>query len=469
MNSLSLWERVRVRAARLSTNPRLRATAYKAFGPEGIKRIRAELQNQDRIAKRLAEKVILAYSGGLDTSVIIRWLIERRGCEVITLTADLGNQPRLEEIRDRALRIGAIKARVVDARSLFVEHFVWLALKANAVYEGVYPLATALGRPLIAKLLVDAAREEGATTVAHGCTGKGNDQVRFDVSTAALAPDLKVVAPVREWELRTRDDEIAYAQQHNISVFATKESPYSTDENLWGRSIEAGVLEDPWAEPPEDVYLWTKPVHAAPAEPAYLEIEFERGLPVVLDGERLDGVEIIDRVNRLAGHHGVGRIDHLENRLVGIKSREIYEAPAATVLIQAHRALEAMTLSREQLRTKERIGQEYADLIYNGLWFTAHHQDLASYVASTQRHVSGTVRMKLHRGAATAVGRKSPASLYDYALASYGEEDRFDRDAAVGFIQIWGLPVRVQARTQLLVQPEGPLAIADSRQRAVGS
>lgn len=406
----------------------------------------------------MPERVVLAYSGGLDTSVIIRWLIDH-GYEVITLTADLGNQPKLDEIRERALRIGAVKAKVVDARLDFVEHFVWLALKANAVYEGVYPLATALGRPLIAKLLVDAAREEGATTVAHGCTGKGNDQVRFDVSTAALAPDLKVVAPVREWEMRTREEEIAYAQKHGIPVPATKASPYSTDENLWGRSIEAGVLEDPWVEPPEDVYLWTRPVHSGPNEPEYLEVEFVRGIPISLNGERLAGVELIDRVNRIAGKHGIGRIDHVENRLVGIKSREIYEAPAATVLLQAHRGLEGMTLSKEQLRSKERIGQDYADLIYNGLWFTGHHQDLASYVASTQRHVSGAVRVRLFRGTATVVGRKSPESLYDYSLASYGEQDRFDQRAAVGFIQIWGLPVRVQARTQLLKQPEGPLGI----------
>lgn len=407
----------------------------------------------------MAERVVLAYSGGLDTSVIIRWLIDH-GYEVVTLTADLGNQPKLEEIRQRALQIGAVEAKVVDARTDFVEHFVWLALKANAVYEGVYPLATALGRPLIAKLLVDAAREAGATTVAHGCTGKGNDQVRFDVSTAALAPDLKVVAPVREWELRTRDDEIAYAARHNIPITVTKASPYSVDENLWGRSIEAGILEDPWLEPPEDVYLWTKHVDAAPATPDYMAIEFAHGVPVALDGERLDGVELIDRVNRRAGEQGIGRIDHLENRLVGIKSREVYEAPAAVVLIQAHRALEQMTLSKEQVRTKDRMAQEYADLIYNGLWFTGHHQDLASYVASTQRHVSGTVRVRLFRGACGVAGRKSPESLYDHSLASYGEEDRYDQRAAVGFIHVWGLPVRVQARTQLLKQPGGPLSIA---------
>ena len=406
----------------------------------------------------MAEKVVLAYSGGLDTSVIIRWLMDH-GYEVVTLTIDLGNQPRLEEIKDRAYKIGAVKGVVIDAQKLFVEHFVWLALKAGAVYEGQYPLATALGRPLIAKLLVDVAREEGAACVAHGCTGKGNDQVRFDVSVAALAPDLKVLAPVREWELKTREEEIRYAEERDIPIPVTKKSPFSVDENLWGRSIEAGVLEDPWEEPPEEVYLWTKPVAATPETPSYLEVEFEKGIPVALDGERLDGVALIDRVNTVAGEHGVGRIDHLENRLVGIKSREIYEAPAAIVLLQAHRALEQMTLSKEQVRTKEKLALEYADLVYNGLWFTGHHQDLAAYVASTQRHVSGTVRVRLHRGTTTVVGRKSPESLYSHSLATYDKGDTFNQQSAIGFIHIWGLPVRVQAQTQLLKQPEGPLGI----------
>ncbi|MEK7215898.1 MAG: argininosuccinate synthase, partial [Chloroflexota bacterium] len=292
----------------------------------------------------MAQKVVLAYSGGLDTSVIIRWLMDH-DFEVVALTIDLGNQPALDEIQARALKIGAVKARVEDARNLFVDHFIWPALKANAVYEGQYPLATALGRPLIAKLLVDVAREEGASAVAHGCTGKGNDQVRFDVSVGALAPDLRVVAPVREWELKTREEEIAYAQHNDIPVPVTRKSPFSVDENLWGRSIEAGVLEDPWAEPPEEVYRWTKAVVATPVDPAYVEIGFERGVPVALDGVPLDGVTLIERLTKLAGDHGVGRIDHLENRLVGIKSREIYEAPAAVVLLQAHQALEAMTLS----------------------------------------------------------------------------------------------------------------------------
>jgi argininosuccinate synthase len=409
----------------------------------------------------VAEKVVLAYSGGLDTSVIIRWLMDR-GYEVVTLTIDLGNQPKLDEIRERALKIGAVQARVIDARSLFVEHFVWPALRANAWYEGVYPLATALGRPLIAKLLVDVAAEEGADAVAHGCTGKGNDQVRFDVSVGALAPHLKVLAPVREWEMKTRDEEIEYANRHGIPVPATKENPYSVDENLWGRSIEAGILEDPWKAPPEDVYLWTKSVAASPDQSTTVEIEFRQGVPVGLNGEELPALEIIDRLNRAAGDNGVGRIDHLENRLVGIKSREIYEAPAGVTLLKAHRALEQMTLSKEQVRMKDRVAQDYADLVYNGLWFTAHHQDLAAYVASTQRHVSGTVRVRLHKGVCTVEGLKSPESLYNLSLATYDKGDMFDQKAAVGFISIYGLPVRVQAQTQLLKDPQGATLGLDS-------
>ncbi len=408
----------------------------------------------------MAEKVVLAYSGGLDTSVIIRWLMQERGLDVIALTIDLGSQPRLPEIQQRALKIGAKKALVVDARRDFIKYFVWPALKADAMYQGQYPLATALGRPLIAKLLVDAAREEGATLVAHGCTGKGNDQVRFDVSVGALAPDLTVIAPVREWDMRTRDDEIAYAERQQIPITVTKASPYSTDENLWGRSIESGVLEDPWAEPPEEVYLWTKAPNATPAEAAYVEITFESGEPVALDGKSIDAVELVQTLNLLAGEHGVGRIDHVEDRLVGIKSREIYEAPAATVLLQAHRALEQMTLSKDQLRFKERLIQEYAELVYNGLWFTAHHQDMAAYVASTQRHVSGTVRVKLERGKSSVVGRESSKSLYKLNLATYSVGDTFDQSAAVGFIKIFGQPVRVQADTQLLKQPDGLAALS---------
>jgi len=415
----------------------------------------------------MTEKVVLAYSGGLDTSVAIRWLKEERGYDVIALTIDVGQGRDIPQVQKRAEATGAIKAVVRDGRDLFVRYFVFPALAAGALYQGQYPLATALARPLIAKLMVDVAREEGATAVAHGSTGKGNDQVRFDVSTQALAPDLKIVAPVREWGL-TREEEIAYAQRYNIPVPVTKASPYSIDENLWGRSIECGVLEDPWQEPPEDIFVWTQPVAKAPDKPRYVEIAFERGIPVALDGQEMDGVALIERLHEWAGEHGVGRIDHLEDRLVGIKSREIYEAPAAVTLLRAHEALEQMTLSKAQRSLKARLASEYADLIYNGLWFTAHHQDLASYFQSTQRHVTGTIRMRLHKGQATTVGRRSPKSLYDFALATYDAGDQYDQSAAVGFIKIWGLPVQVQARAQLLAEPGEPLRIATPQSEGEG-
>ena len=415
----------------------------------------------------MTEKVVLAYSGGLDTSVAIRWLKEERGYDVIALTIDVGQERDIPQVLKRAEATGAIKAVVRDGRDLFVRYFVFPALAAGALYQGQYPLATALARPLIAKLMVDVAREEGATAVAHGSTGKGNDQVRFDVSTQALAPDLKIVAPVREWGL-TREEEIAYAQRYNIPVPVTKESPYSIDENLWGRSIECGVLEDPWQEPPEEIFAWTRPVAKAPDKPRYVEIAFERGIPVALDGQEMDGVALIERLHEWAGEHGVGRIDHLEDRLVGIKSREIYEAPAAVTLLRAHEALEQMTLSKAQRSLKARLASEYADLIYNGLWFTAHHQDLASYFQSTQRHVTGTIRMRLHKGQAATVGRRSPKSLYDFALATYDAGDQYDQSAAVGFIKIWGLPVQVQARAQLLAEPGEPLRIATPQSEGEG-
>ncbi len=407
----------------------------------------------------MAEKLVLAYSGGLDTSVAVKWLAER-GYEVIALTVDVGLDRDRDTVARRAKAAGAVDFRLIDARQEFLRYFAFPALAAGALYQGVYPLATALARPLIAKLLVDVARETGATAVAHGCTGKGNDQVRFDVSVQALAPDLRIVAPVREWELKTREAEIEYAQQHGIEVPVTKESSYSIDENLWGRSIESGPLEDPWLEPPEDAFAWTRSPAQAPDAPAYIEIGFERGMPVSLDGEAIDGVALVERLNELAGEHGVGRIDHIEDRLVGIKSREVYEAPAAVTLLRAHEALEALTLSKQQLRMKAAVAQEYADLIYNGLWFTAHHQDLAHYVQSTQRHVTGAVRMRLHKGQATAVGRQSPRSLYARSLATYGEGDQYDQSTAEGFIHIWGLPVRVQAQAQLLADSSDPLRLA---------
>jgi len=412
----------------------------------------------------MTEKLVLAYSGGLDTSVAVKWLMEERGYEVIALTVDMGIEREREDIQSRAFAAGAVGFHWVDAKDTFIRHFAFPALAAGAVYEGQYPLATALGRPLIAKLLVDTAREESATAVAHGSTGKGNDQVRFDVSVQALAPDLRIVAPAREWGM-TREEEIAYAQRYDLPIPVTKESPYSTDDNMWGRSIEAGMLEDPWVEPPEDVYEWTRSVRDAPDEPRYVEIGFRRGMPVSLDGQEVDPVTMVQGLNQWAGEHGVGRIDHLENRLVGIKSREIYEAPAAVTLLRAHQALEQMTLSKAQVRMKAIIAQEYADLVYNGLWFSVHHQDLAAYVQSTQRHVTGTVRMRLHKGQAIPVGTRSPKSLYDFSLATYDKGDQFDQSHSVGFIGIWGLPLRVQARAQLLAEPGDPLHIATSRER----
>lgn len=402
----------------------------------------------------MGEKVVLAYSGGLDTSVAVRWLKEERGYDVIALTVDVGMDRDRETLQSRALAAGAEKFVWWDARETFLREYAFRALMAGAVYQGHYPLATALSRPLIAHLLVEVARQEGARAVAHGCTGKGNDQVRFDVSVQALAPDLRIVAPVREWDM-DREREIEYAQRHGIPVPVTKASPYSVDVNLWGRSVECGPLEDPWHEPPEDAFEWTRPPDRAPDAPAYVEVTFEKGMPVALDGREMGPVELVSALNSLAGEHGVGRIDMLEDRLVGIKSREVYEAPGAVALLVAHEALEQMTLSRDQRRFKARVAQEYAELVYNGLWFSRHRQDLDAYVLSTQRHVTGTVRLKLHKGRAVAVGRKSPRSLYDFSLATYEAGDAFDHRASPGFIHIWGLPVRVQARAQPLEEGRG--------------
>jgi len=402
----------------------------------------------------MSQKVVLAYSGGLDTSVAIRWLQETYGMDVIALTIDVGNERDIASVVARARQIGAARALTVDARSEFLNYFVWPALQAGAIYEGSYPLATALARPLIAKLLVDVARSEGASAVAHGCTGKGNDQVRFDVSIMALAPDLQIIAPVREWSM-TRDAEIAYAQEHGIPVAATSASPYSVDANLWGRSVECGILEDPWVEPPADIWDWTADPATAPAEAAEITITFERGVPVALNGERLDAVTLVQRLNALAGAHGIGRIDHVENRLVGIKSREVYEAPAAITLFTAHRALEKLTLSRDQARVKELFAGEYARLIYNGLWYSALHGDILAFVRSSQQYVSGEVRLKLCRGVCAVVGSRSPHSLYQHALATYEQGDTFDHKSALGFIALWGLPVKTQAQAQLLKGSEG--------------
>jgi argininosuccinate synthase len=338
--------------------------------------------------------VVLAYSGGLDTSVAIRWIKEKYDLDVIALTIDVGNDRDLEAIAARGKQIGAVKSLIEDGRADFVNYFVWPALRAGAIYQGQYPLATALARPLIARLLVEVARQEGAVAVAHGCTGKGNDQVRFDISINTLAPDLKIIAPVREWSM-TRDNEIAYAAEHNIPIQATNASPYSIDQNLWGRSTECGILEDPWEEPPADVYDWTSdPDRADAPEPTYVEITFQQGTPVALNGEEIDGVTLVETLNKLAGSYGIGRIDHIEDRLVGIKSREIYEAPAAVVLHAAHKALESLTLSREQLRFKELVVPEYARLIYNGQWYSALHLYMVAYFKSTLRYDTVTIRSK---------------------------------------------------------------------------
>lgn len=401
----------------------------------------------------MSDKVVLAYSGGLDTSVAIKWLQEKYNLDVIAFSVDVGNEPDFPAIREKALHLGAIKALVKDARESFVKQYVFPALQADAAYEGQYPLATALARPLIAKLLVEVAKTEGASAVAHGCTGKGNDQVRFDVSIAALSPDLKIIAPAREWGM-TRDETIDYALRNDIPIPITADSPFSIDQNLWGRSIECGVLEDPWVEPPDEAFIWARSIADTPDKPDYIEIGFERGIPVTIDGRGMDGLTLIQELNDLAGKHGVGRIDHIENRVVGIKSREIYEAPAAVALLQAHQALEAMTLSREQLRFKQSVATEYADLVYNGLWFTAFRRDLDAYIVSSQRFVTGTVRLKLLKGACRVVGRKSPNSLYSHSLATYDKGDVFDQSAAVGFIHIWGLSARTQAHLQGVDNPE---------------
>jgi argininosuccinate synthase len=386
------------------------------------------------------KKVVLAYSGGLDTSVCVKWL-EQQGAEPYTLYLDLGQGEPSEDVKAKALEIGATDAFVRDARAEFAREYVAPAIKANALYGGKYPLFTALGRPLIAKKLVEAAREVGATHIAHGSTGKGNDQVRFDVTTASIAPDLTVVAPVRDWNM-SRPEEMAYAEEHGIPVPTTKESPYSVDENLWGRSIEAGPLEDPDYEPTEDVFALTTSPENAPDEPQYVELGFERGLPTTLDGEELPLVDLISELGVLAGANAVGRIDMVEDRLVGIKSREIYEAPAALAIIAAHRELETLTLTRDVLRFKTTVEQRYAELTYEGLWFTPLKSALDAFVVETQKTVTGTVRLKLYKGNSTIVGRKAPNALYSEDLATYDPNSTFDEAAAAGFIALWGLSAR---------------------------
>jgi argininosuccinate synthase len=393
------------------------------------------------------EKVVLAYSGGLDTSVAIKWLQEKYNLDVIALVVNLGQPADIEAVRDKALAIGAVESYMVDAQKEFAEEFVLPVLKANAVYEGKYPLATALARPLIAKHLVEQAGKSGAKAVAHGCTGKGNDQVRFEISVAALNPFLEVIAPIREWGV-SREEAIKYARKHGIPLPVTKTSPYSVDENLWGRSCECGVLEDPWVEPPGDAFSWTKDISRVPNEPEYIEIDFRVGKPVAIDGEKKRLVELISYLNRAGGKHGIGRVDMLENRLVGIKSREIYECPAAIILLLAHRELEALTLERDLIHYKAGLEQKYAEIIYYGQWYSPLREALDAFIDKTQGSVSGTVRMKLFKGNAIVVGRKSEKSLYDYSLATYEAADAFSHESAGGFIELFSLPIKVWAKKQ---------------------
>jgi argininosuccinate synthase len=397
-------------------------------------------------------RIVLAYSGGLDTSVAIPWLMEKYGAEIVSVTLDLGQGRELVDVRERALALGAVRAHVVDVREEFVRGYILPALQAGALYEDRYPLATALGRPLIARRLVDIARMERADAIAHGCTGKDNDQVGLDVSARALDSSLRLIAPAREWGM-SRSEEIAYARARNIPVPASPESPYSTDSNLWGRSIECGVLEDAWAEPPEEIFTLTRAPQECPDQPAYVEVEFEAGVPVRANGIDMPLLELIESLDTIAGAHGVGRIDMMENRLMGIKSREIYEAPAAVLLHTAHRELERLVIPRDLERIKHDLGRAYADLVYNGLWFSPTREAIDAFVAAVQPRVAGSVRLKLFKGDCRTVGRKSPHALYDRDLATYDAGDAFDHGAAEGFIKIWGLPVETAARRAASVEP----------------
>ncbi|WP_297672565.1 argininosuccinate synthase [Slackia sp.] len=395
------------------------------------------------------EKVVLAYSGGLDTSVCLKWLQVEKGIDVIAVCGNVGqDESDLAAIKQKAIDMGAIASFAVDMREEYANEYVALAIAANGLYENSYPLLSALSRPLLSKHMVAVAHKFGAKYVAHGCTGKGNDQVRFETSIKALDPSIEIVAPVREWDLHSREEEMEWAKAHGVPVPTTKKSPYSIDDNLWGRAIECGVLEDPWCEPPADIWTLTADAQSAPDQPEYLEIGFESGVPCSLNGEEMGLVDIIKEINVKAGSHGCGRLDMVENRLVGVKSRECYEVPAAQVILNAHKALETLCLDRETQHYKLGVEQKWATAVYEGLWYSPLKEALDSFCASTQACVTGTVKVKLYKGSSTVVGRKSPYSLYDFGLASYGAQDTFNHEAAKGFIQLHGLPTTVWSAKQ---------------------
>jgi argininosuccinate synthase len=395
--------------------------------------------------KAQVNKVVLAYSGGLDTSCIVPWLKENYGCEVVTFTANLGQgDEELVGLREKAVASGASKAYIVDLREEFLTGYAFPTMQAGAIYERTYLLGTSFARPVTAKYMVEVAEQEGADAVAHGCTGKGNDQVRFELTVKALNPLLKVIAPWREWSIRSREDALAYAKAHNVPVSSSK-SEYSRDRNIWHMSHEGSILEDPWNEPKEDMFFLTVPPEAAPNEPQYVSVHFDKGVPVAVDGQVMGAVDLLTKLNKLGGAHGAGRSDMVENRLVGMKSRGVYETPGGTILYTAHQGLESITLDRETLHFKDVIAQRYAELVYYGQWFTPLHAALDAFVARTQETVTGTVRLKLYKGSCTVVGRKSPYSLYREDLATFGKDDVYDQRDAAGFINLFGLPLKVRA------------------------
>ena len=389
----------------------------------------------------MKDKVVLAYSGGLDTSTSIKWIQEKYDVDIVTLTVNVGQGEAMEVIEEKARTIGAVKHHTYDSREEFVKEYVFRAIKGNALYEGKYPLSSALSRPLIASKLVEVAKKERAIGVAHGCTGKGNDQIRFDVTIKSLAPELKIIAPVREWNL-TRPEELEYLRKHNIILPFEVNKTHSIDQNLWGRSIEGGPIEDPDREPPREIFKWTAPAENAPDRPEYVTIEFSKGVPTALNGSELEPVALIEELNQIAGRNGVGRIEQIEDRLVGLKSREVYECPAATVILEAHKDLEKIVLTRHELLFKHGVEVQWSYLVYAGLWMEPLREDLDAFIDKMQEKVTGRVKVKLYKGGLRVVGRSSPMSLYDLNLVTYGRETTFDQTWSNGFIELWGLQTR---------------------------